>query len=222
MTKDELKRHLAPKDTTLSDRDKDVVIRYLERDMGCIVVSGDVRDDRAYCTHAQLVKLVRGGDSRAISEQDRGVLAVRQMHAQLMAQVEGLRKRIDATQDQLRVCVREKRPESQSLGLLRARKQLEELLDRRLGALTTVAELQLKLEQAIGDAAVRVRAEDTLTTDRAHLRDSYANAQYDSRRPGAAPRQGRRDHFATLGVCCEPGRTAWRNLQRNRASRGRG
>lgn len=67
--------------------------------------------------------------------------------------------------------VQAKRPQSQSLSYLRTRKQLEGLLEKRVGALETVSQLLLKLEQAVGDAAIVRTYETSAKTLQAVLAD---------------------------------------------------
>ncbi|PKI82597.1 hypothetical protein MVES1_003860 [Malassezia vespertilionis] len=150
MTRAEMQRRLqalrdpdAGKRVPISDTDAKVLLRYLERDANILVVDDDV------------VKLVRPTDAhRGIQESDRGILAVRQMHAQLTAQVDELERRVDSARARIMDALRKKQPEETAKSYLRTKKQLEELLGRRVGALETVSQLLLKLEQAAGDAEI--------------------------------------------------------------------
>ncbi|WFD21221.1 hypothetical protein MCAP1_003482 [Malassezia caprae] len=133
----------------LGETDMAVLLTHLERDRHAIAVEGDV------------VKLLHGrADTRGIGEQERGIHATKQAHAQLTRQVDELRARIDRAQAQAADALRSKAPRSVATSYLRTKKQLEDMLAKRVGALETVSALLLQMEQATGDADI-LRAYET-------------------------------------------------------------
>lgn len=119
----------------------------------------------------QVVKLLRPGDARTIGETEKGVLAVRQMQQKLTQQVDELEERVQKAHARIVAALRSKQPEATAKAYLRTKKQLEDLLAKRVGALETVSSMLLKMEQAVGDAEV-VR---TYETSAAALRSILAD-----------------------------------------------
>ncbi|WFC96407.1 hypothetical protein MBRA1_003064 [Malassezia brasiliensis] len=144
--------HLTPADYV-------VLERYLERDDGMLVTDGD------------LVKIVARGAPRSVNEADRGVFAVRNMHRKLTAQVDELEARIKQAHARIVQALRTKQPEERAKAYLRTKKQLEEMLTKRVGALETVHSLLLQMEQAVGDAEIVRNYETSAATLRTILAD---------------------------------------------------
>ncbi|SHO79982.1 Similar to S.cerevisiae protein YJL049W (Putative protein of unknown function) [Malassezia sympodialis ATCC 42132] len=156
----ELQAHVAEMVPGLGETDLDVLLTYLERDRHAIAVDGDV------------VKLVYGrADARGIGEQERGIHATKQAHAQLSRQVDELRVRIERAQAQAADAVRTKAPRTVATSCLRTKKQLEDMLTKRVGALETISALLLQMEQATGDAAILRTYEASERTLRSILAD---------------------------------------------------
>lgn len=143
----------------LTPADCVVLERYLERDEGILVTDGD------------LIKLVARGAPRSVSEADRGVFAVRDMHRKLTAQVDELEARVQQAHARIVQALRTKQPEERAKAYLRTKKQLEELLTKRIGALETVHSLLLQMEQAVGDAEIVRNYETSAATLRTILAD---------------------------------------------------
>ena len=143
----------------LTPADCAVLERYLERDEGVLVTEGD------------LVKLVAHGAPRTVSEADRGVFSVREMHRKLTAQVDELEARVQQAHARIVQALRTKQPEASAKAYLRTKKQLEELLTKRVGALETVHSLLLQMEQAVGDAEIVRTYETSAATLRTILAD---------------------------------------------------
>lgn len=156
----ELQACLADTVPGLGETDVAVLLTHLERDRHAIAVDGDV------------VKLLYGRtDTRGIGEQERGIHATKQAHAQLSRQVDELRARIDRAQTQAADALRSKAPRSVATSYLRTKKQLEDMLTKRIGALETISALLLQMEQATGDADIVRAYEASERTLRAILSD---------------------------------------------------
>ncbi|WFD32879.1 hypothetical protein MSPP1_003932 [Malassezia sp. CBS 17886] len=125
----------------LTSLDVDVLLIYLARDAHAIVVDGET------------VKILRPGDARSISEAEHGIVAVRTMQERLSAHTEELHERSEAARGNARRAVQMGHKDS-AAAFLRTKKQIDELHAKRVDALSTVAALLLRLEQAAGDAEV--------------------------------------------------------------------
>jgi len=87
-----------------------------------------------------------------VTEQDRGILAVKGLHAQLERQVDAWQARMERAQATVRRALRAKEREAVTLSYLRTQKQLESMVDKRVLALEKVHTLLLSMDQAVGDA----------------------------------------------------------------------
>ncbi|WFD45171.1 hypothetical protein MPSI1_003849 [Malassezia psittaci] len=136
-----------------------VLLRYLERDRGVLV------------SDQHLYKLVTPGKPAKINPLDHDMYAVRSMHDKLSTQINHLEERITETQDHLLQALRTKQPESRAKAYLRTRKQLEDLLEKRIMAWENISATLLKIEQAEGDAEIMQTYETSVTTLRKLLAD---------------------------------------------------
>lgn len=150
----------------LSDVDKDILLLYLERDARVIVRDNDV------------VKLCRehvleSSESREyiIGEQERGIVAVKSMQAQLASQIDDLQQRIECAHENTVRAFKTKQRESVTKSHLRTKKQLEDMLEKRVQAEQTLNTLLLKMEQAASDADMMHTFEASERTVRALLND---------------------------------------------------
>lgn len=144
----------------LTATDTSVLLTHLERDRRALLIEGDV------------VKLLyHRTDTRGIGEQERGIHATKQAHAQLSRQVEELHTRIDRAQAQAAEAVKRRAPRAVAASYVRTRHQLEEMLTKRVGALDTIRALLLQMEQATGDADIMRAYEVSEQTLRAILAD---------------------------------------------------
>lgn len=144
----------------LSETDVTILLTHLERDRRAIVVDGDV------------VKVVYGcADTHGIGEKERGIHATKQAHARLTRQVDDLHTRIDRAHAQAADALRTKAPRSVAASFLRTKKQLEDMLSKRVGALETMNTLLLQMEQATGDADILRAYEASERTLRTILAD---------------------------------------------------
>ncbi|GJE87008.1 Snf7-domain-containing protein [Phanerochaete sordida] len=126
---------------TLSDLDLKVLLKYLERDKKVIVRQGDV------------IKFTQGAATPEITAVDIGVLELKTAIENLEAAIEHIHKQIDDRTAKASAALTQKRKET-ALSHLRARKQYEDLLAKRLAALDTLHGTLLAVERAAGDVAL--------------------------------------------------------------------
>ncbi|KAJ3851621.1 Snf7-domain-containing protein [Lentinula lateritia] len=126
---------------TMSELDMKMILRYLERDKGVVVVDNGV------------VKFIEDDDEAEISGVDRGILELKTAVANLHAQIEGLQKKIDLCARKAGEALKLKR-KSIALSYLRSKKQLDELLTKRLGALSNLEGTLIQVEGAAGDIEI--------------------------------------------------------------------
>ncbi|EJD41067.1 hypothetical protein AURDEDRAFT_90579 [Auricularia subglabra TFB-10046 SS5] len=145
-------------DVTLSDADLKALIRYLSRDKGVIVSDKEV------------IKFVEPEEEHAITEVDRGVLQMETAVVKLEAQVAEIQKQISERAEKISTALRAAQ-KTLAMSYLRSRKQLEDLLSKRLGALETLQTQLSTVERAVGDAEIMEAYEKSTHTLRAALAD---------------------------------------------------
>lgn len=114
----------------------------------------------------QVIKLVLDGSlpaafgkrpaKVAVGEVERGVLAMHETIATLEAQMADLETRIAERSTGAKAALA-KGLKSQAVALLRSRKELEAVLDKRAGSLGTLRGVLLQIDSSAGDVAVRPR-----------------------------------------------------------------
>lgn len=127
----------------LSSLDLQVLIKYMSRDRHLAVSDGKV------------IKLqhIEGETLGPITEEERGVITVKDTYTRLEKQIEELEKRIKERQVKVEACLREKKRE-QALSYLRSKKMLDELLEKRTKSIETLHGVLLKIEQAASDVEI--------------------------------------------------------------------
>ncbi|KZT26511.1 hypothetical protein NEOLEDRAFT_1177512 [Neolentinus lepideus HHB14362 ss-1] len=138
-------------DMPLSELDIKVLVRYLERDKRVLVMDKEV---------IKFVDTISTEPSQ-VTAVDHGVLELKTAVENLQAQVDDLQKKIDERTRNASDALRQKRKQI-AVSHLRSRKQLEELLSKRLGSLTTLQSTLLSVETAIGDVEI-MRSFETST-----------------------------------------------------------
>lgn len=141
---------------TLSDLDLRVLLRFLERDKHAIVRQGDV------------IKFVQGATSAEITAIDVGVLELKTAVGNLDAAIERLHVQIDDRTEKASAALRQKRKEV-ALSHIRARKQFEDLLKKRLASLDTLHSTLIRVEASAGDVEIMKTYESSTATLRAIL-----------------------------------------------------
>ncbi|EKM55225.1 uncharacterized protein PHACADRAFT_161171 [Phanerochaete carnosa HHB-10118-sp] len=125
----------------LSDLDLKVLLKYVERDKKAIVRQGDA------------IKFVQGADHAEITTVDIGVLELKTAIDNLEVAVDHIQKQIDQRTEKASTALRQKRKEA-ALSHLRARKQYEDLLKKRLNSLDTLHATLVSVERAAGDVEI--------------------------------------------------------------------
>lgn len=142
----------------LSDLDMKVVLKFLERDRKVVIAQGEV------------IKFVNPYDdaSSEIPAVDTGVLELKTGVENLQAQVDNIQLQIEQRTEKISTALRRKQKE-QALSYLRSRKQLEDLLRKRLGSLGTLQSTLMSVEAAAGDVVIMKSYESSTATLRAIL-----------------------------------------------------
>ncbi|EIM90317.1 uncharacterized protein STEHIDRAFT_119337 [Stereum hirsutum FP-91666 SS1] len=157
---------------TLSDTDVKVLVKYLQRDKRVLIADKEV---------VKFVDLGATAEPPEISAVDRGVLELKNAVANLDAQIANIQSKIDGCTEKATAALRQKRKEL-ALSYVRSRKQLEDVLKRRLGSLETLQSTLLRVEAAAGDIEIMKSYETSASTLRSILahpslqRDSVDNA----------------------------------------------
>ena len=135
-----------------SSLDLQVLIKYM------------VRDRRVATTDGKVIKMehTEGEDLKAVTEEERGIVNVKETYAKLELQVEEITRRIKERQEKVETLLREKKRD-QALSYLRSRRMLEELLEKRTKSLETLHAVLIKIEQAASDVEI-VKAYELSTT----------------------------------------------------------
>jgi len=145
----------------LSQKDMEVVVKYLSRDRQFVVVEREV------------IKLVDDPTTASITAVDHGVLEMKSAILKLESQVDEIQNRIERLTAQVRESLRQSPPRKvQALSRLRAKKTLEEdLLPKRLRSLEMIQSSLDNVERARGDIEIMKAYETSTTTLRTLLSD---------------------------------------------------
>ncbi|KAJ4487765.1 Snf7-domain-containing protein [Lentinula aciculospora] len=125
----------------MSELDMKVMLRYLERDKGVVVVNNGV------------VKFIEDNTRAEITAIDRGILELKTAVANLHSQIEGLQRKIDSCTEKAGEALKQKRKPI-ALSYLRSKKELNELLTKRLGTLGNLEGTLIQVEGAAGDIEI--------------------------------------------------------------------
>ncbi|KIK98727.1 hypothetical protein PAXRUDRAFT_133647 [Paxillus rubicundulus Ve08.2h10] len=126
---------------SLSETDTKVLLRYLERDRKVIVQDKDV------------IKFVTTDHDREITLVDRGILELKVAISNLQVQVDRLQSKMEETTNRISTALKQQQ-KSIALAHLRFRKNLEEVLTKRLGALQNLEATLMSVETAAGDLEI--------------------------------------------------------------------
>lgn len=145
-------------DAVLSDLDLKVLLRYLER------------DKRALVTQKEMIKFV-DHDATSVPEitvVDVGVLQLKTAVDKLQAQIDNIQSKINE-RSRLASTALSKKQKDVALSHLRGRKQLEDLLRKRLNSLDMLQSTLLRVEASAGDVEIMKSYESSTATLRAIL-----------------------------------------------------
>ncbi|KZT09530.1 uncharacterized protein LAESUDRAFT_646919 [Laetiporus sulphureus 93-53] len=186
----------------LSDLDLKVLVRYLERDRSIILVQKEV------------IKFVEGDATQfqGITSVDEGVLELKTAIERLQLQIDSIHVKINERTEQISTSLRIKRKEI-ALSHLRAKKQLEDLLGKRLNSLDALQSTLLRVEASAGDVEIMKSYESSTVTLRAILAhpslqrdkidetmDAMASANADAREIDDAIRVGTEVAVSEAGI----------------------
>jgi len=128
-----------------------VLVKFLERDRKVVVVDKEV------------IKFVDGGQSAEITAVDRGILELKSAVDNLHAQVDSIQWKIDNCKEKIYSAIRQKRT-SIAKSYLKSKKDLEDLLTKRLGSLDVLQSTLIQVERAAGDVEILKSYESSTTT----------------------------------------------------------
>ncbi|KAH7929705.1 Snf7-domain-containing protein [Leucogyrophana mollusca] len=151
-------------DVVLSELDTRVLLRYLERDRGVLVVDKDV------------IKFTSTTEDREVTVVDRGILELKTAVRNLREQVDNVQRKIDETSAEVSNALRLQRKPI-ALTRLRYKKHLEDLLSKRLGSLAQLESTMMSVEAAAGNIEIMKSYEMSTSTLRAIL--SHPSLQRD-------------------------------------------
>ncbi|KAJ3763887.1 Snf7-domain-containing protein [Lentinula raphanica] len=149
----------------MTELDMKVILRYLERDKHAVVVEDGV------------VKFINNGATADITAVDRGILELKTAVANLHFQIEGLHRKVDSCTEKAGEALKQKR-KPLALSYLRSKKQLDQLLTKRLGALANLEGTLIQVEGAAGDIEILNSYKASTTTLRSIL--SHPSLQRES------------------------------------------
>ncbi|KAK2466799.1 hypothetical protein APHAL10511_001057 [Amanita phalloides] len=152
----------------LNDEDTSVLLRFLERDRGTIVVDGEV------------IKFVPQGASledKQVSAVDKGIMELKTAIMNMRARIESLHCKMDEYTRKALEALRLKR-KAMALNYLRSRKLIEDLSSKRLASLTTLESTLISVEAAAGDIELMRLYKSSTTTLRTIL--SHPSLQRES------------------------------------------
>ncbi|KAK0228639.1 hypothetical protein IW262DRAFT_1429256 [Armillaria fumosa] len=143
----------------MSERDTKVLIKFLERDKNVIAVD------------KELIKFIDKDatpETWRITAVDRGVLELKSAVTNLRDQIEALQKKIDLSTQKAAEALRQKR-QTIALSYIRSRKQLQDVLSKRLGALDTLESTLIRVEAAAANVQILESYAQSTSTLRAIL-----------------------------------------------------
>ncbi|KAJ3744830.1 Snf7-domain-containing protein [Lentinula detonsa] len=150
---------------SMNELDMKVILRYLERDKGVVVVDDGI------------VKFIDNNAKAEINAVDRGILELKTAVENLHTQIEGLQRKIDVCTQKASEALKQKR-KPLALSYLRSKKLLDELLTKRLGALGNLEGTLIQVEGAAGDIEILSSYKASTATLRSIL--SHPSLQRDS------------------------------------------
>ncbi|KAF9246142.1 Snf7-domain-containing protein [Melanogaster broomeanus] len=137
---------------SLSETDTKVLLRYLERDRNVIVQDQEV------------IKFVTAEyDDREITAVDRGILELKVAISNLQGQVDRLHGKMDETTKRISTALKQQQ-KSIALAHLRFKKNLEDVLTKRLVALQNLEATLMSVETAAGDVEIMKTYEKSTAT----------------------------------------------------------
>jgi len=137
--------------TVLSEADVKVLVKYLERDRKLVVVDKGV------------IKFVDEGQSAEITAVDRGLLELKSAVENLHTQVDNIQQKIDVCTAKIFSALGQKQ-KLIAMSYLKSKKQLEDLLAKRLRSLEVLESTLIRVEGAAGDVKIMKAYESSTAT----------------------------------------------------------
>ncbi|KAJ7905712.1 Snf7-domain-containing protein, partial [Mycena olivaceomarginata] len=153
------KREFSTDTQVFTDGDVKVLIKFLERDRRAVLVDKDV---------IKFVDTENLSAVREITSVDRGILELKDAVSRLQAQITKFQRNMDEYTEKASVALRQKNKPG-ALACLRLRKQIEDVLNKRLGSLTTLQATLISVETAAGDVDIMKSYESSTATLRSIL-----------------------------------------------------
>ncbi|WVO18556.1 hypothetical protein L204_106275 [Cryptococcus depauperatus] len=138
----------------LSKRDVEVLVKWMSRDCGLIVTDGTV------------IKILEVGQTVAdhpITDADRGSVSVSKALLKIKLQIEDIERQITESQQKAKKYLTSNQ-KSVALSYLRSKKQLEELLSKRVASSEQLRAVISSIDQAKGDAEIMAAYEISAAT----------------------------------------------------------
>ncbi|KAG0299655.1 hypothetical protein BGZ97_003602 [Linnemannia gamsii] len=142
----------------LTDRDLEILIRYMQYDMK-VLVTGKVDENKQtneVQDHELVIKFanketIRDKAKQEITTADRGIIELRATIGRLEKQVQDIEERIAELTEKARICLK-KNQRSQAKYALRQRKHLDEVLNKRLKSIETISSIFFRIQSSETDA----------------------------------------------------------------------
>ncbi|KAJ6502356.1 hypothetical protein C8R45DRAFT_976362 [Mycena sanguinolenta] len=158
-TFESFKKEFSSNSQALTDADAKVLLRFLERDRRAVVVDKDV---------IKFIDTDNASALREITGVDRGILELKNAVSHLQAQVTEFQRKMDEYTEKASTALKQKH-KPVAMTYLRMRKQIEDVLNKRLGSLTTLQATLLSVETAAGDVEIMKTYESSTATLRSIL-----------------------------------------------------
>ncbi|KAF8980648.1 hypothetical protein BGZ46_003919 [Entomortierella lignicola] len=139
----------------LTDRDLEIIIRYMQFELK-VLITGKLdatKYDNEVQDHEMASDAIRDKSKQEITTADRGIIELRETCKRLDNQVQDIEERISELNEKARSCVR-KNQRSQATFALRQRKNLEDVLNKRLKSLDTISSILFRIQSSETDAEV--------------------------------------------------------------------
>ncbi|KAK6903398.1 hypothetical protein I203_106901 [Kwoniella mangroviensis CBS 8507] len=145
----------------LSIRDIEVLVKWLHRDCGVIVTDGSV---------IKVLEPDQMPSDHPITDADRGVISVINAQRKVEKQILGIEEQITQSQEKAKKQLA-KGQKNAALSYLRSKKQLEDLLAKRIASSEQLGAVIRSIDQAKGDVEIMAAYETSTSTLRSVLSD---------------------------------------------------
>ncbi|KAF9578478.1 hypothetical protein BGW38_005697 [Lunasporangiospora selenospora] len=144
----------------LTDRDLEILIRYMQYEMKVLVAEGlDIDKSRGGVDdHEMIIKFatkdaIRTRSIQEITSTDKGIVELKETCRRLEKQISEIESWISETNEKIKAFLRMSQ-RSQAAFALRRRKNLEEVMKKRLGSLDTISSILFKIQSSETDAGI--------------------------------------------------------------------